>query len=190
MIRVEDCVGVQMSTSHSLTSVVVHEGTLKAGFFSLRCMKQTQRGHAHRSRADRHNRIMVSWSMFSLNSFLRKRILRPPSSGSDNTFERKSGLQQRTPHYAPAAAGDTLHAELHRKLGAANQREVCTLLPSLSYIYDLHTYLAMRAQGYQTECIYHLLLFTHTQTRSRIIGGLVCMVCSLSLDLPRGGVMS
>ena len=58
---------------------------------------------------------------------------------SDNPFERKRGLQLRTSHYAPAAAGDTVHAELHRKLGAANQREVCTLLPSLSYIYDLHT---------------------------------------------------
>ena len=59
---------------------------------------------------------------------------------SDNPFERKRGLQLRTSHYTPAAAGDTVHAELHRKLGApANQREVCTLLPSLSYIYDLHT---------------------------------------------------
>ncbi|EOD22281.1 hypothetical protein EMIHUDRAFT_101419 [Emiliania huxleyi CCMP1516] len=60
---------------------------------------------------------------------------------SDNPFERKRGLQLRTSHYAPAAAGDTVHAELHRKLGAANQREVCTLLPSLSYMYDLHTHL-------------------------------------------------
>ena len=34
-----------------------------------------------------------------------------------------------------------MHAELHRKLGAANQREVCTLLPSLSYMYDLRTHL-------------------------------------------------
>ena len=34
-----------------------------------------------------------------------------------------------------------MHAELHRKLGAANQREVCTLLPSLSYMYDLCAHL-------------------------------------------------
>ncbi|EOD17486.1 hypothetical protein EMIHUDRAFT_210232 [Emiliania huxleyi CCMP1516] len=34
---------------------------------------------------------------------------------SDNPFERKRGLQLRTSHYAPAAAGDTVHAELHRK---------------------------------------------------------------------------
>ena len=60
---------------------------------------------------------------------------------SDNPFERKRGLQQRTSHYSPAAAGDTVHAELHRKLGAANQREVCTLLPSLSYMYDLCAHL-------------------------------------------------
>lgn len=45
-------------------------------------------------------------------------------------------------HYNPKVAGDTVHTEIYDGLkSAANQREMCTLVPTLSYVYDAVVYL-------------------------------------------------
>lgn len=45
-------------------------------------------------------------------------------------------LRQRTSHYSPDAAGDTVSAKIFNKLGQASQKELCTLVPLASYLWD------------------------------------------------------
>ena len=55
----------------------------------------------------------------------------------NNPYERKRTLRRVTCHYNPRAAGDTVHSEIYNALGEANKREMCTLLPALSFMWDL-----------------------------------------------------
>jgi uncharacterized membrane protein YgcG len=54
-----------------------------------------------------------------------------------NPFPRATMLRARTSHYKPAAAGDTVSAEVYDSLGAAGRRELCTAVPLASYLFDL-----------------------------------------------------
>ena len=60
----------------------------------------------------------------------------PIAYDPDNPMYRCRGLRGHTSHYTPGAAGDHMHNEIYKKLGAANQREFCTLLPMGSYLFD------------------------------------------------------
>jgi len=54
-------------------------------------------------------------------------------------------------HYNPKVAGDTVHTEIYDGLkSAANQREMCTLVPTLSYVYDAALYLE-NIEGYARD---------------------------------------
>eukprot|EP00967_Tisochrysis_lutea_P134285 scaffold236951_cov30-Tisochrysis_lutea.AAC.1 len=59
-----------------------------------------------------------------------------PHDLEDSPYPRARGVRHHTVHYTPEAAGDSIHAEIYKELGAANRREMCTLLPSLSYLHD------------------------------------------------------
>jgi hypothetical protein len=53
-----------------------------------------------------------------------------------NPWPRVAMLRQRTSHYSPDAAGDTVSAKIFNKLGQASQKELCTLVPLASYLWD------------------------------------------------------
>jgi hypothetical protein len=57
-----------------------------------------------------------------------------------NPFPRVAMLRARTSHYAPDAAGDTINAKVYSKLGQAGQKEMCTLVPLASYLWDAAVY--------------------------------------------------
>jgi len=59
-----------------------------------------------------------------------------------NPWPRSVAFRPRAMHYNPKVAGDTVHTEIYDGLkSAANQREMCTLVPTLSYLYDAIVYL-------------------------------------------------
>lgn len=66
----------------------------------------------------------------------------PVAYDLDNPYPRPRQLQSFASHYKPSAAGDFASAEIYNKLGSANQREMCTLVPLASYLHDTHTCLA------------------------------------------------
>ena len=60
-----------------------------------------------------------------------------PHDLGGNPYPRAHALRAFATHYDPEVAGDTVHAKLYRELkSTANQREMCTLLPTLSYQHD------------------------------------------------------
>ena len=69
----------------------------------------------------------------------------------ENPFQRSVPLRGRTSHYKPSTAGDTIHAEVYDSLGAANKREMCTLIPTLSYLHDLSAFLTEFVGDIQEE---------------------------------------
>ena len=82
------------------------------------------------------------------------RILPCPHDAS-NPFPRAPSLHARACHYSPAAAGDAVHAEIDKSLQsvsketaiALTKRELRTLVPALSSLFDLQVFVDSAAQA-------------------------------------------
>ena len=65
-----------------------------------------------------------------------------PLPNIEGPFHRPPTFANRTNHYRPSAAGDSLHGEIYSAIGAAGKRELCTLVPACSYQFDTVVYAA------------------------------------------------
>ena len=66
----------------------------------------------------------------------------PVAYDERNPYPRSVQLRSFASHYKPSTAGDFATAEIYDKLGTANQKEMCTLVPMVSYLHDMRVGLA------------------------------------------------